>query len=95
MAISRGNLETRTPHPTQHYDRKLHPRLAVLTALPTARAIAQTTEDLVQKAVNTELDASRSDHSLWHYRMKETQENNSIYDVPAFRNVPSPGAGTS
>lgn len=55
--------------------------MAVLAALTLPTARAQSPQNLVQQAVDTELAASRTDHSLWHYRMKETQENNSIYDV--------------
>ncbi len=36
---------------------------------------------LIQQAVDTELAADRADHSLWHYRMKETQQNDAVYDV--------------
>jgi len=55
--------------------------LAVLSALTLSAAHAQSPQTLVQQAVDTELAASRNDHSLWHYRMRETQEHNSIYDV--------------
>jgi len=55
--------------------------MAVVSILTLPAAHAQSPQTLVQQAVDTELAASRNDHSLWHYRMKETQENNSIYDV--------------
>jgi hypothetical protein len=54
--------------------------LVVLSVLPVP-CRAQSAQALVQQAVNTELAAARNDHSLWHYRMRETQENNSVYDV--------------
>ncbi len=38
-------------------------------------------QNLVQRAVNVELDAARTDHSLWHYRMAEKQEDDSVYEV--------------
>jgi hypothetical protein len=55
--------------------------MAVLSALTLSTAHAQSPQTLVQQAVSTELAAARNDHSLWHYRMRETQDHNSIYDV--------------
>jgi hypothetical protein len=55
--------------------------LAVLSILSLPAAHAQSPQTLVQQAVDTELAAAKNDHSLWHYRMSEKQENNSIYDV--------------
>ncbi|RXH58918.1 hypothetical protein [Granulicella sibirica] len=38
-------------------------------------------QSLVQRAVEVEIAADRDDHSLWHYRMSEKQDNDSVYDV--------------
>jgi hypothetical protein len=63
------------------------PLLGCLLALSVAGgggAVGQELGDaraIVQQAVNTELAADRTDHSLWHYRMREKQEDDSVYDV--------------
>ena len=38
-------------------------------------------QSLVQRAVEVELAADRDDHSLWHYRMSEKTEDDTLYDV--------------
>jgi len=38
-------------------------------------------QSIVQQAVSAELAAERTDHALWHYRMSEKQENDTVYDV--------------
>ena len=44
---------------------------ACLLLATTAIASAQTPKEIVQQAVNTEIAASRNDHSLWRYRQEE------------------------
>jgi hypothetical protein len=61
--------------------------LIIATALaPLPLAAAQEPQNtnaqaIVQQAVNAELSAERTDHSLWHFRMIEKEENDTVYDV--------------
>ena len=80
--------------PTQTRARRLRPtngmhmhRIALILTLsacaPAVLKAQQSPEaqSLVQRAVEVELAADRDDHSLWHYRMSEKQENDAVYDV--------------
>ena len=53
-------------------------------ALPNPQTDAQTqppdAQALVQRAVRTELQADRDDHSLWRFNVLEKQEDGSLYD---------------
>lgn len=55
--------------------------LVVIVSVGCARVYAQDAKQIVQKAVDEELAAARSDHSHWRYLDKRKESDDSVYSV--------------